>query len=380
MKRHADVLVIGGGIIGLSVAFRLRQAGVEVTLLERGLCGRESSWAGAGIIAPGNPHRSDSLYAIHCASLERYPEFCAELADVSGIDPQYVNCGALNLLTTEQFVQMAGSNIRVTADLRTAQGKPVLELLAPQQCAELEPNVTGECLAVLHCRRTAQVRNPRILQALQSACEKLGVVIHQHKMVTSLVLKGHRVIGVQCTDETFNAGHVVICAGAWSATIGPTSVGELIPVHPVRGQIVLVHMDQPPFAPIINKRHNYLVSRPDGHVLIGTTKEPEAGFDKRNTAHGVNQMITAAISMVPDLSDAQVVGMWAGLRPGTPDMRPHIGPIPGFEGLIAATGHYRIGLTLAPVTADIIKELIIDGRCAFDLSRCMPGRKPRGSS
>lgn len=379
MTRSADALVIGGGVIGLSVAFRLRQAGVDVTLVERGRCGREGSWASAGMIAPGNPHRSDSLYTIHCAAVERYPGFCTELAEISGIDPEYINCGALNMLTTEQSVQMAKSDVRATAGKQTAGCQPPLELLTPSQAAEIEPAATGDCLAFLHNRITAQVRNPRLLQALQAACEKLGVVIHQNKPVASLLLDGDRVIGVQCPDETFNAAHVVISAGAWSADIQPAAIGELIPVHPVRGQMVLVRMDEPPFKRIIHKRRHYLIPRPDGLVLIGTTREPEAGFDKRNTPQATAELMTTAIEMTPCLAQASVQAIWAGLRPGTPDMRPYIGPVPGFEGLIAATGHYRIGLTFAPATADIVTELIVGGKCGFDLSRALPGRKLRGS-
>ena len=172
---------------------------------------------------------------------------------------------------------------------------------------------------------------------------------------------------------------MVISAGTWSADIKPAVVGELIPVHPVRGQIVLVRMDKSPFTHIINKRHSYLIPRQDGMILIGTTREPDAGFDKRNTPQATADLTTTAIDMVPCLARASVQAMWAGLRPGTPDMRPYIGPVPGLQGLISATGHYRIGLTFAPVTADIVAELIVSGTCGFDLSRAMPGRKLRGS-
>lgn len=359
----------------MSVAFRLRQAGVSVTVLERGVCGRESSWSGAGIVSLPNPHRSDPLATIHRASVDRYAAYCAELADLSGVDPEYEVCGELKFLTTDQSVQMAKSDIRVAGDSRTAAGEPVLELLTTGECAEIEPNVTGDALAVLRCRRTAQARNPRLMRALLESCRRLGVTVREHTGVTSLELDGDRVIGVRGEDETFHAKHVVLCAGAWSARVGPARLADLLPVFPVRGQIILLRLDSRPFKHIVDKRRSYLVPRRDGHVLIGVTDEPEAGFDKRNTAKGINHIISEAVSMAPCLADAAVVGMWSGLRPGTPDKRPYIGPVPGFEGLIAATGHYRSGLTLAPVTADIVKELITDGQCTFDLSYCAPGRR-----
>ncbi len=374
MDDQADVIVIGAGIIGLSTTLRLQQAGLNVTLLERDFCGREASWAGAGIVSPGNPHRHDSLYEIHCASIDRYPDYCAELEELSGLDVEYRRCGALDFLVTDQFVQMAKSNVRVTAEAKTLEGGPVLELLSREQAAKIEPEVTGECHAFLHCRRTAQVRNSRLLAALVTACERAGVRIVEESPVESYELQGERVVGVTASGTTYHAKHVVLCAGAWSSQIAPAAVSGLMPVSPVRGQIVLARLPEPPFTHVINRRDNYLVPRDDGHVLIGTTKEPEAGFDKRNTAKETAKLMSTAIEMVPRLAEATVPGMWAGLRPDTPDHRPYIGPVPGFDGLIAATGHFRIGLTLAPITADIVRDLIVNGKSEFDLERCKPGR------
>lgn len=358
----------------MSIAFRLRQAGLTVTLLERGVCGREASWAGAGIISPADPHRTDTFYQIHCASLDRYSSFAAELTELSGVDTEYNPCGGLDLLTTEQFVQMAKSDVRVDA---AKPGPATLELLTREQARELEPAVTGECLAVLRCTRTAQVRNPRLLEALHISCDRLGCTLREGVAVRSLIRTGDRITGVSCDDGTYAASFVVLAAGAWSSQLGDVELARRVPVHPMRGQIVLVQTATPPFRHVINKRRAYLVARRDGHVLIGATDEPDAGFEKRNTPAGVNWLIQQALSMVPSLSDASLVTQWAGLRPGTPDARPHIGPVPGYDGLIAACGHYRTGLTLAPVTADIVRDLIVSGSSPFDLSRCAPGRAAR---
>ncbi|MEE9295062.1 MAG: glycine oxidase ThiO [Phycisphaerae bacterium] len=403
MTERSDALIIGGGIIGLSVAFRLCQADLSVTILERGGCGCAASWAAAGIIAPGNPHRSDHLYAIHCESIDRYPSFCGELQDISGIDPQYTRCGALRFLTTEQFVQMGESDIRVTAERTTDDGLPVLELLTTDQCRKLEPSVTGEALAIMQCRTTAQVRNPRLLRALRTACTKLGVTIRENTPVASLTVEKRRVTGARTHSEYFTADRTVLCAGAWSSQFVAPDLADLIPVHPVKGQIILldtvanlpeprdssrappevpsddvnthVPAKGPPFSRVIHKRHTYLVPRNDGKVLLGATIEPDAGFDKRNTAQAVNSLMTDAIIMVPCIAQASVAAMWSGFRPGTPDGRPHIGPVPGHQGLIAATGHYRSGLALAPITADIVRDLIVHGKTSFELDRCAPGRK-----
>ncbi len=375
MSAVADVIVVGGGVVGLSVALRLRQAGLSVTLVERGACGREASWAGAGILSPTNPHRTDPLHTMNDASLALYPAFCAEIQEHSGIDPQYLRCGAIELLVTEQRLQMAQSDVRAVAQANVQTGDPALELLSPAEIRDLEPRVTGDVLGGLHCRRTAQVRNPRLLSALKRTCERFGVEIREQATVIAVEWADDRVGGVWTANELLAGHKVVICAGAWSATIGPTTIGQLLPVSPVRGQIVLVQTSDAVVTRIIQKKQNYVVPRQDGLILIGSTHETDAGFEKRNTARGVAGLIDDALCMVPELANAAVVCSWAGLRPGTPDLRPYIGPIPQFNGLYAATGHYRSGLTLAPVTAQVMTDIITRGQSDYDLRRCAVGRQ-----
>ncbi len=375
----------------MSAALRLRQTGLSVTVLERGVCGREASWAAAGIIAPENPHRKDQLHVMQSDSLDAYASFCAELQEISGIDPQYLRCGALQLLTTRQFVQMAESDVRVAADRKTEDGQPILEMITLNQRLALEPAVTGESEGALLCRRTAQIRNPRMMQALGAGCAKLGVVIHENARVGALLLEGDRVVGARTEGQRWEAEWTVLCAGAWSTQIGverrcgsaatglsgaPTAeLARLIPVHPVKGQIILLQCPERSFDRVIHQRHTYLVPRNDGLVLLGATIEPESGFDRRNTAKEVDTLLADALTVAPSLAEAAVVGMWSGFRPGTPDFRPHIGLVPGFAGLIAATGHYRSGLAMAPVTAEVVRDLVVGGSCAYDLRRCAPGRR-----
>ncbi|NOT00013.1 MAG: glycine oxidase ThiO [Phycisphaerales bacterium] len=375
MSIRADAIVIGGGVVGLATALALRQAGLNVVIVERGVCGGEASWAGAGILSPANPHRHDLVQELQTAALDRYPAYCQSLTDATGVDPEYERCGWLDLLTTDQEVRMAQSDVRAAADQQTPDGQPIYEMLTPDEAVALEPNLSRNCLAVLHCRRTGQVRSPRLLQALRIACERADVGIREQTEVAEIELAGQTVAGVRTTDDVrIAAERIVICAGAWSARIGPTTIGQLLPVMPVKGQIVLAQCPARPIQRIINRGKGYLVPRRDGHVIIGATDEPDAGFDKRNTARGINRLIDDAVTMVPSLADAPVVATWAGLRPGSPDGRPYIGPVPEFENLFAATGHFKNGLTLAPITAEIIRDLIVTGQCAFDLSRCAPGR------
>ncbi len=374
MSTRCDVLIIGGGVVGLSVALRVRQAGVSVTLLERGVCGREASWAGGGIIAPANPQRRGPMSMIQRASVEKYPAFCEEVRELSGIDPEFIRCGAIEFLTTEQFVQMAHSDVRAMRDMCAHDGSPAVEVLTGEQARALEPSVTGDALAYLHNRITSQVRNPRILDALRTACLRLGVVVRENTCVTGLCTREGRVDGARTNERTYASDHTILCAGAWLSQFVPAEIAELMPVHPVRGQIVLLQRAEPLFTHMIKRRRAYLIPRRDGRILVGVTLEPDSGFDARNTVEGIRTLLDDALTMVPGLADATVAGTWSGFRPGTPDTRAHIGRVPGFSGLIAATGHYRLGITLAPITADIVRDLIVSGETRFDLSHCAPGR------
>ncbi len=376
MTTTHDVIVIGGGIIGLSVADRLALSGVSVALLEKGVCGREASWAAAGVLKPGNPNRRGPIQRLQRASLELFPDYCADLQERTGIDSEYDRGGSIELLYDDQRYRMAVSEERAGNEQWTQAEQPVWRMLNPDEARDLEPVVTDDCLGALQCSFSAQVRNPRLLQALRASCSASGVCIQEATTVTELAVDGERVDGVVTDQGKLGASQVVVCAGAWSSQIDPR-LGAGVQTYPVRGQVVLLDVSGVAgirFSHIVLRKGCYLVPRPDGLVLIGATVEHEAGFDRRCTSAGVNTLMQHALTLVPGLAKAGVVGMWSGFRPGTPDRRPYIGRVPGLEGLIAATGHYRTGLALAPITAEIVADLILTGRTDRDLSLCEPGR------
>ncbi len=376
---NAEVIVIGGGVVGLSVAWRLAQRDLRVTLLERGGCGQESSWAAAGILAPGNPNFHGPMSAMHLESLDLYPGFVAELQEITGIDVEYERCGRIELCPTDQRYRMGLSEVRAAAERRTPGGQPVLEMLTFAQAKEREPSIGGDAFGALLCRMTARIRNTRLLKALRRACELAGVKIREECPVEGLLVEGERVKGIAAKDGPLESDWVVLAAGAWSSRLHPR-LEEVGRVFPSKGQAVLLHMEAPPLSGIIKCKHCYLVVRRDGHVYLGSSDEPEAGFSKRSTATAMNELMSAALEMVPAVASASLVNMWAGLRPRTDDNRPMIGPVPGLEGLIAAYGHYKTGLIFAPLTPRIVCDLIIDGRTDYDLSRCLPGRTGRDGS
>jgi len=252
-------------------------------------------------------------------------------------------------------------------------GRPLLTMLSPDQLRQVVAGVTGDALGALHCRRTSQVRTPRLLRALRASCESLGVRFVEQVEPIGLTVTAGRVVGVQAGTSQIPSAGVLLSAGAWSSQIHHQD-RPIVDVRPVRGQIVLLKCTQRPFDPVVESRRCYLVPRRDGHVLLGATVEPDAGFSTRVTAAGINTLIRAGLDLATGLADASVVTMWAGLRPDTPDHHPFIGPVPGVEGLIAATGHYRNGILLAPVTAQIVTDLVLHGATSHDLEACRVDR------
>lgn len=373
MSDKADVIVIGGGVIGLSVAWRLAQAGATVTLVERGACGRQASWHAVGVLSPGNPNFKHSIAQMHLRSLDMQEDFCAELRERTGIDPEYHRCQRLEFCDGDQRYRMGLSEVKAAADRTMPDGSAVLEMLSPDEALALEPGMRRPAFGALLCRVSARVDNPRLLQALAGACRLAGVIIRDRTPVNGLAWQGDRVCGVRVGDETVEADHVVLAAGAWSSRLD-ARVADVIEVTPVRGQAVLLETDDPPFHRIIRKRNHYVVRRKDGRIVLGSTVEHDAGFELHNTAVGVQAMLDAAIDMIPSLADAHIADMWSGLRPCTPDWRPCIGPVPGAERLIAACGHFKTGLVFAPITARIVTDLVTQGATPFDLSRALPGR------
>jgi glycine oxidase len=220
--------------------------------------------------------------------------------------------------------------------------------------------------------------NPLVVQALRAACALEGVLVHEHQEVRELRRAGDRVVGVRTTSGEFSCGRLIIAAGAWSSLVDP-SLRDRIPVYPVRGQIILLEMQSRPFTHILERGKCYLVPRLNGRIIVGATEEHQSGYEKRNTAEGIRELLSQAIRLVPALAEAAIVRTWSGLRPGTLDRRPHLGRIPDYENLWAATGHFRSGLILAPITAEIMADLLLRGRTEWDISRYAPGRpQPAG--
>lgn len=367
MAKHPDVAIIGGGIIGLTSAYFLARAGFQVEVLDRSDLGTEASWAGAGIIPPGNPDRAATpIDRLRAVGSVRFPDFSAELRERTGVDNGYRRCGGVEFLHAHDMDVL---------ELWEQEGFP-FERLSRPQLHSLEPtfeHIPGEPYYLPTC---AQVRNPWHLRALIAACEQVGVRLRPQTPVMGFAFAGHRIAGVKLYEGGgVEAGRYLLAVGAWSEEF-LESLGHRPGIHPVRGQIVLFRQPHPGFERILMLGKRYFVPRGDGRVLVGSTEEPEAGFEKWSTASGIAKLLSFATQLFPEWSAAEVEKCWAGLRPGSPDGLPFLGQIPGWDNAYVAAGHFRAGVQLSIGTAQVIAELFQRQPTSVPLDAFLLDRKP----
>ncbi len=357
---HPDILLIGGGVIGLTTALKLADRGVSVTLLDRQATGREASWAGAGILPPGNLTNATTPESrLRSYSHSLWNDLAADLYERTGIDNGYHVCGALEVCTSETRAQFAEH-----VDGWNEEGVRVDRLTRPdaeRHVADLNTAIL-EAVFLPDC---AQIRNPRHVQALKAACLLRGVEIFEHAEGLTLQATGERITAVRIHDREFQFDQICITAGAWSTSILRT-LGLSIPVKPVRGQIAQLQLPVQPFRCIVEHGRRYIVPRRDGLILVGSTEE-DAGFVKQNTTEGVAELLAFATMLVPSLAQAEVVRTWAGLRPGSPDELPLLGAVPGFMNLFLGAGHFRSGLQMSPASGTILADVMLGRPPAISL-------------
>lgn len=335
-----DVIIIGGGIIGLSLSIELRKRGVRVLVVERREPGREASHAAAGMLADGGAETPPALQPLATASARMYPEFVHELQDESGIQVDLREQGTLLLPAGVESHDKSGS--------------------LPAPLNQLEPALAeADRPAIFLKERSVDPR--ALVSAALKAAKHRGIDIVSGSPVTSVMTSGGRVDGVTTDKTSYSAAAVVNCAGAWAGHLPALH----FPTRPVKGQMLAVAAPRL-LRHVIRAPEVYLVPRSDGRVLIGSTLE-DAGYDKRTDAKIIQRMHGAAISLIPALAQARVLEDWAGLRPGTPDDLPILGTT-NTSGYFAATGHFRDGILLAPITAYLMAQLITSTKTDYDIS------------
>jgi glycine oxidase len=353
-----DAIVVGAGIIGLSLAIELRKRGLQVLVVEKGEPGREASWAAGGMLADFPLEMPSALQELASASAHMYPEFVHELEDESGLKIDLRDQGTLLIdaeLAAERgrgALTTAGGSPAVQSGI--ADGSPPLHscaLISVQRVREIEPHLQVQVKPVFLKERSVDPRG--LTTAAIAAAKHRGVDFSSGDEVTEIEVAEGKVGGVRTNKTRFLTGVVVNCAGAWSGRIGP----HLFPTRPVKGQMLCVAMpEKEMIRHVIRAPGAYLIPRSDGRLLIGATQE-EAGFDKHTIPETIQKMRRAAIALVPRLADARILEAWAGLRPGTPDNLPILGAT-ATSGYFVATGHFRDGILLAPVTARVMGQVI----------------------
>ncbi|MGD9721757.1 MAG: glycine oxidase ThiO [Pirellulales bacterium] len=370
----SDVLIVGGGVIGLSLAYELAGKGARVHVLDAGQPGREASWAGAGILPPAPADGDDSLEQLTALSNDLHRQWSQELRAATGIDNGYRRCGAIYLereaAAAERLTQFAAF-----AQLRGVRA----ELLSPENLAEREPAVASAAVRAAYLvPDECQIRNPRHLRALLMGCEQRGVQITPCAAAEAFDVGADRVRAVRTAAGTFAADKFCIATGAWSALLA-ARLGASPAIKPIRGQMLLFQASQPVLARIVNEGSRYLVPRGDGRVLAGSTEE-DVGFDRSTTSGATSALLGFALALVPDLAAATLERTWAGLRPATADGLPYLGPVPDLANVWMAAGHFRGGLQLSTGTALVMGQLLRGLAPQIDLGRFRIDRATSGAA
>ena len=350
----SDFLIIGGGVIGMMTALQLADAGQQVTLVERGECGKEASWAGGGIVSPLYPWRYDAAISqLSRWSEGVYPSLSLRLLEETGIDPEYRQKGLLYL-----NVDDADKALRWARQL----GKP-LERVGADFVHTKEPGVAIAGDSALWMPTLGSVRNPRLAKALKARLTAMPqVTLREQCEVSGLLQKEGNVEGVMTAQGPITAGRIIVCGGAWTAQL-LAQLNVQLPVRPVKGQMIAYQAPKGLVQRVVLKDGRYIIPRADGLLLVGSTLE-EAGFDKTTDAAALASLKHSAEAILPALATCPIAHQWAGLRPGSPAGVPFIGALQEWPNVFINAGHYRNGLVLAPASTHLLADQLL-GREPF---------------
>jgi len=365
-----DVAIIGAGVIGASAAFELAAQKLRVVVLDRQQPGLEASWAAAGMLSPAPDSPRDlPLVPLGNQSLKLYPAFISGIEETSGRPAGFARLGALELFL--------GPHAEVECDRRVSECKRLglaAEAISQEMARGWETSIgpAGHAAAWLPEEGTVEPRS--LMDALIAAAQSRGVEFRAYCEVTKLLIERDRCIGVLAGAEKISARHVVVAAGSFSGCIGgqDETLARLAPTRPVRGQMIALRPDGAGLQRVLRSDRGYLVPRRDGRIVAGSTSE-DGVYEKRVTPAGIRKILDSALELFPALAGAEMLETWSGLRPGTPDDLPILGPT-DIDGLLIATGHYRNGILLSAVTAMLIREWVTTDRTTFDARAFSPLR------
>ncbi len=367
MASSNRVIVIGGGVIGCSIAYHLAGAGVEVTVVERGKVAGGASGVAAGMVAALSEaipvgHMLDFALMSRSLLLETLPQLQQE----SGIDVEYLPSGILHLAFTKEEEAALKARQAALADLDMG-----VCWLSPEEARNLEPGIGDGVRGALHSPQEGHLNSRRLVRAFAQGAARRGAQFLQDTEVVGLLSSGDRITGVKLASGDMEADWVVLASGAWAGQYGDW-LGVELPVRPVRGQIMAARILPAPISMGVWRGMSYLVPKADGSIVMGTTQE-EAGYRDKATLEGIADILTSVIELVPGVAGAELHKIWAGLRPASPDGAPILGPVPGWEGALMAGGHFRNGILMSAATGKLITDYVTGGEegpmLPFSLSR-----------
>ena len=355
MKTPTDVIILGGGVIGCSLAYFLRKKGIAVTLLEQDEIGGQASGAAAGLLAPLGPLTGPGPFAdLVLAGFRQFPALVAELEEATGLRLGYAASGALRVVRNPKRVAHLQKRLRNWQPLGLE-----LHWLSGEEARQREPLLAPDVCAAVYAPEEAQISAPLLVQAFADAARRLGAVLLPRQSATGLITRSRHVVGVTTAhNETIVASHLIIASGVWAARCGAWLSVQL-PITPLHGQLLALPQATPALRHILFGDAAYLLPRGD-QLIVGATRE-DTGFTARVTPEGVAWLSASAARLVPSLADRPILSTWAGLRPRTPDARPILGPLPAWENVAIAAGHNSVGVLLSAITGASIAELLATG-------------------
>jgi glycine oxidase len=366
-----SVAIVGGGVIGLSVGWRLAQAGCRVALYERDRTGRGASWAAAGMLAAGveTEPGEQALLGLNRTSQSLWPDFAAEIEAASGLSVDLRSDGTLRVALNRDDAEILKSIVAFQLPLGIE-----LEWLSGAEARRREPYLSPQTTAAVFSRLDHQVDNRKLVEALRQAYLAVGGALHEQAPVEAIVVENGRARGVRVAGEIRAADIVLLAAGAWSRLCGGLPDDAVPPIRPIKGQMLALRMNpaEPLLTRVLWTPRSYLVPRRDGRLLIGASVE-ERGFDTDLTAGAVFALLESAWRALPAIEELPIDEMWVGFRPGSRDDAPLLG-FSSVEGLVIATGHHRNGILLTPITANAISRLILTGEVDPAIADFSPGR------
>lgn len=363
-----SIIVIGGGVIGLSCAYRLAQKGMQVTLLDEGICGARATTASLGVLMPYMPNIKKATAILQGQSLDMYEDFAKELVDFSGVDIEFQKMGHFQSLHSEKQLEKAKMAVEKSNQLnKEINGKPAFELLTFEQAKEKEPNLTEAKFGCLYARSTGNLSTELLVKALKTACEKLGVTIYEETSVEDIIIKDGCAVGVNSAAGDIMANNVLIATGAYSSKFKHV-IGNLGEILSQKGEALELKLPERKFDRLIKMAGFYALCKKDGTTFIGSTSSRKPDFSEDVKERSIRMLIKGGQRIIPEISEKDIVRAWAGHRPHSYLGSPLLGKCDEANNLFVATGHGKIGICTAPFTAEIISLLIVENKELIDLT------------